>query len=300
MHSMIKTTATGLIVSALVFGTLHVSASASEGAPTWQPQSSERLIKLPARYMAKSLDQGFADSTLGQALTESEHNIGAKSGTLNDLQAAVGQADGDMRLEMRHQLLAEKRAYLELMTGRNDLRRQQVDTKLRVLEDALDTLSRSDAVDSPVTQALMANQDAARARFAASQTQVDLKAFENSSATESKYATKYHENMAAIEQLMGRITQHTMTQTQSADGESLTKEQYLRQMVVDAQAQVALIDQEDTLLGYMAKLVALDALALSEEVMDAEYANAQTLSGDALGRGATLSPAKAAHFFLKN
>lgn len=294
MHPMIKTTATGLIVSAFVFGAFNLQAQASEGSPSWQPQSSERLIKLPARYMAKSLDQGFADSSLGQALSESEQNIGAKAGTLNDLQAAVGQADGDMRLEMRHQLLAEKRAYLELMTGRNDMRRQQVHTKLRVLEDALDRLGQSEDAGSPVAQELMASQDAARIRFASSQTQVDLKAFENSSATESKYASAHAKNMGAIEQLMGRITKHSMTQTQSADGESLTKEQYLRQMVVDAQAEASLIDQEDTILGYMAKLVALDALALSEEVMDAQYAEAETLGGK------PLSPAQAAHFFLKN
>ena len=35
-------------------------------------------------------------------------------------------------------------------------------------------------------------------------------------------------------------------------------------------AEVALIQQEGTILGYMAKLIALDATALSEQVADAE------------------------------
>ena len=41
-------------------------------------------------------------------------------------------------------------------------------------------------------------------------------------------------------------------------------------MLGNAQAELSLLDKEGKVIGYMAKLVALDAMALSEDVMDAE------------------------------
>ena len=46
----------------------------------------------------------------------------------------------------------------------------------------------------------------------------------------------------------------------------MTKQEFLRQMVAETQADLALVDQEETILGYMAKLIALDAMALTEAV----------------------------------
>ena len=44
-------------------------------------------------------------------------------------------------------------------------------------------------------------------------------------------------------------------------------------MVADAEAELALIDQESQILGFMAKIVALDAMVLSEEIADSDYAD---------------------------
>ena len=63
-------------------------------------------------------------------------------------------------------------------------------------------------------------------------------------------------------------------------------------MVADTQAGLAILDQEETILGYMAKLVALDALALSEQALDAEMADSD--------QPPTSSPAAAVDFFLTN
>ena len=42
--------------------------------------------------------------------------------------------------------------------------------------------------------------------------------------------------------------------------------------IAKAEADVALLDQEETVLGYMAKLIALDAMALSDAVVADELA----------------------------
>jgi hypothetical protein len=64
-----------------------------------------------------------------------------------------------------------------------------------------------------------------------------------------------------------------MNASAAADGQPKTKAEHVRQMVADTQAGLAILDQEETILGYMAKLVAFGAMALSEDALDAELAD---------------------------
>ena len=256
-----------LAATALATALVAVPALADDGDPVWHPDSSERLVKLPATYLKKSLDHDFAQSTLGTAIQGVNEEVAAKARTLNDLQNAIAKADGETRIELRHQFLHEKRAYVEIMTHRNDLERKHVATQTRLLEDMLARMRPVPGAETPQRQELIKRQDAARARFESSLATVDMRLFDKSSAPESKYAVEYSQNSAAIEQLVQRIKTHKMNDNDLGDG-TMSKEDYVRQMLADAQAQTALIDQEDTILGYMAKLVALDALELADEVMD--------------------------------
>ena len=66
------------------------------------------------------------------------------------------------------------------------------------------------------------------------------------------------------------------------------------QMVADAESELALIEQENAILGYMAKLVALDAMDLSEQAMDADLATLNTAGGS------SINPSQAVTFFINN
>ena len=63
-------------------------------------------------------------------------------------------------------------------------------------------------------------------------------------------------------------------------------------LAIEAEAELALAAQDDLVLGYMAKLVALDAMALSEEAIDAELADSALPTNS--------SPHDAVNFFMKN
>ena len=265
-----------LWVAAAALGLLLSGPAFAGDIPEWHPESSERLVKLPATYLKKSLEHDFAESALGTALRGTDGEIGFKAKTLQDLQNSIAKAEGDMRIELRHQFLHEKRAYVDMMSKRNELQRSRVRIQTRLLEDMLARMRPGSSGDSPAKQELIKRQDAAKARFESSLSTVDMRLFNSSSAPESKYSVKYAENSAAIEQLVARINTHKMNDAVVADGENMSKEDYVRQMLADAQAESAIIDQEDTILGYMAKLVALDALALADEALDP--ASADSLS----------------------
>ncbi|SCA58264.1 conserved exported hypothetical protein [Candidatus Terasakiella magnetica] len=270
------------------------STTMALSAPNWTPQSSERLVKLPPSYLKKSIDHDFANSELGSAISEKEENISLKGSTLGDLQKAIETADGDVRGELRHQFLAEKRNYLSMMSERNDLRRKHLLTKRRLFDDMLQRLSQEEGAMSPEKEELLELQNAAAERFDSSLVKVDQRLFEAPELEESKYSKAYQQNKTAIEQLVARIDNHQMTQRPMSDnGVVLSREEHVRRMVADVQTDLAVLDQEETILGYMAKLVALDAMSLAEEGLDEEL-----LDSDVVGN--TLAPAKNVSFFLNN
>src|SRR5689334_23291721 len=115
-----------LLVATALTSSFLIAMPSFADEPEWHPDSSERLVKLPPTYLKKSLDRDFAESSLGTALQGTNDEVGAKAKTLADLQGAVAKAGGETRIELRHQFLHEKRAYVDLMSRRNDLQRKHV------------------------------------------------------------------------------------------------------------------------------------------------------------------------------
>ncbi len=262
--------ALALVLGPMVFGPASALAKAPPSDPSWRPEVSERLVKLPASYLKKSLDRDFAKSGLGLAIEGLDDEIGFKSRTLADLDGAIGKADGAVRTELRHQFLAEKRAYLELVSRKHALRRKHVASKKRVLEGLMRRIRRDNAEMTPVREKLIENQAAARQRFEATVSAVDIKLLATSAAPESRYSREYGKNLTAMETLIRAIDDHPMNAQPVIDGQTVSKGDYIRQLIADTDAEIALIQQEETILGYMAKLIALDATTLSEQVADAE------------------------------
>ncbi len=258
--------------------------------PSWQPVASEKLIKLPANYLKKSLDHDFAQSALSAAIQDTDGEIGLKGQTLEDLRAAIDQADGELAVELRHQFLAQKREFINLMKRKSDLRRKHMDTKQRTLERLLKKLGEEKGAMTPARVQLVARQKQARERFQGSLAKVDLAVLAASNVPDSKYAQEYAANMGAVEQLVAAIRSHPMNSQARTQGNPATKGDFIRQMLADTQAAVAILEQEENILGYMAKLVALDAMALSEQVMDAELVDSDI--------PASSSPADAVKFFV--
>jgi hypothetical protein len=269
-----------------------LAAGDLKSAPAWNPKSSEKLIRLPATYLKKSLEHDFKESTLGIAIQETEEKTGLKNQTLADLKDAIGESDGELKLELRHQYLGEKRQFLELISEKNRYRKKHLKTKHRLFERMLKRMNENGGSMTKARQELVSRQDSARQRFKSSLAKIDMKLFQSSVVPESKYTAKYAENTAAIEKLVGRIQSHQMNTSVQVDGQPLSKEEYIRQLLADSQSELAVLEQEETILGYMAKLVAFDALALSEQALDAEMADSD--------QPPTSSPARAVDFFLTN
>ena len=263
-------TATCLLALALVAPAAPSSAGTDPQHGSWNPVASEKLIKLPGSYLKKAIENDFSSSGLAAAIRDVEVSMGLKTQTLADLRNAIDQADGELKVDLQHQFLAEKREYIQLVGQHQDLQREQLNTKLLLFERLLGKLKRDNAAMTPARRALVEKQDEAKRRFESSISKVDLKLFGTPMISESRYAIEYSKNVVAIERLVQAIKAHPMNAQSEINGRAVTKQEFLRQAVADTQSELSIVDQEETILGYMAKLIALDALALTEAIADGD------------------------------
>ena len=262
-----KTWGTLMRTGALLLALIATTPALAENS-TWQPSASERLVKLPGNYIKKAIDQDFQGSALATALGDIGSRISNKTQTLEDLRSATEQAEGEAHDELQQQLLAEKQEYIKLMGERQGLSRKQINTKVRLYEALLRKLENRGKGTNQSNQKLAQNQEVAKQRFATSVATVDMKLFNSSTASQSKYGKEYSKNMAAMESLVSTINSHPMNAQPEFEGQPLSKQEYLRQLIAEGTSSLAVLNQEETILGYMAKLVALDAMALSEGLID--------------------------------
>ena len=264
------------LVAAVALAAALAVLPAPAGAATtekWAPVASEKLMRLPGDFLRKAVDNDFARSGLARELVSLDEQVAFKRSTLADLQAAIERADDvDIRLDLQHQFLNEKRAYIELVRDHQEIRQRRAATKVRLYERLLERLNRERRATTPERAAFIAKQTAARERFEASAALVDEKLLASTMASQSRYAREYAKNLSAVQELVAAINDHPMNAAPAIDGQPVTRAEYLRQLIAENEGELALIDQERSILGHMAKLVSLDALALSEGLGEDAYA----------------------------
>lgn len=263
-------TVSSMVITVAILGVVGSTVVITPAEATkWTPRASEKLIKLPGDHLRRAVENDFRKSQLAEAISESEEKVDYKKSTLQDLKSAIQQnagADEDLQMDLEYQLIGEKQAYLALARERQALKRKKAKTRIRLYEKLLSKMTRSERSMSPQKAMLVEQQKEARARFQGSLGKIDTELMHSSITTQSKYASEYATNMAAIENLVSAINNHPMNQAPTVDGVEVTQEEFVRNMITQNQAELALVDQEDMVLGYMAKLVSLDALALAENI----------------------------------
>lgn len=269
---------------------LSEAAEAATGAD-WSPRASEELVKLPTAYLEKAIDRDFESSGLGGRLREIDQAIADKAQTISDLKAASAEAEGDLAVELTHQMLAEKHGYVELLGERQDLRRRKAEASIRLYEDLARRAKSERRRQSEDSGALHLQLREARARMETAIDAVDLNLLDNPGLRESRYGVEYDRNKAAIDKLAESVADHRMNFDADRDG-PLDRESYLEERLQMAHAEVALLDQEENILAYMAKLVALDAMALALDVEGGDPGSASV--------SADRSPAASADLFVTN
>ncbi|MEM6999265.1 MAG: hypothetical protein AAF529_00670 [Pseudomonadota bacterium] len=262
-----KLKSTALVVSSMTLLLVSVVSRADTG---WQPITSERLVKLPVSQVDRRLEQSFRQSALAERIFDLSDNAAHQGQSLSDIRAGLEMAEDDARIALQHQYLEEKSRHLDTLQERHALREQELTTKVRVLEGLMRKLRSNAVADDTVTMALVEKQKAARERLENSMVSVDTNLFDALPGSQSEYAEAYEEHTRKLAQLTRAIQQHPANQAAQIDGQEVTREAYVRHLITRTQSELALLAQEEEMLGYMAKLVALDAQSLQDELENQE------------------------------
>lgn len=243
---------------------------AATNSSAWQPQISEKILMLPSKHLENAVERDFASSPLANDMQTLDEDIHSKVSSIGKLQENQHLYEGAESLEVTHQIIAGKRDYLEMMSGQLDLKRQQLETK-RNLYQRLMRQAKASSIRSPQVEQHHLAIDAARVRSGAVETQLRDELFFSTNLEESKFGSEYAENRAAIEQLLSAISNHPANQQIVINGEPVTKAEELNGLMLGVEAELALLSMEEDVIGYMAKLLSLDAMAFAERVAEASW-----------------------------
>jgi hypothetical protein len=225
---------------------------------------------LPSKHLENAVERDFASSLLASDMQTLDEDIQSTVTTIGKLQENQHLYEGEESFEVTHQIIAGKRDYLEMMSGQLDLKRQQLETK-RSLYQRLMRQARASSIQSPQVEQHHLAIDAARVRSGAVETQLRDELFFSTNLEESKFGSEYAENRAAIEQLRSAISNHPANQQIVINGEPITKAEELNGLMLGVEAELALLSMEEEVIGYMAKLLSLDAMAFAEKVAEASW-----------------------------
>ena len=293
---------------------------ASKDGMDWQPSASETLIRMPAKYIDASIENNFQQSPLASGIHALDAQIQLEVVRMHESYKVVSElADeqplSEKNIESRHQFLTAKSNYLGLLHEKQQLSERVLHKKAALYQRVLKKLKKNKAdAGDPVSMALVEKQKSARVRLQRTTERVDSLLSQPltnmgvgvstagavpSSTTPaaykpSKYQREYSENLAKVQQLKQAIQQHSSNENPVLDGQSLDREQYMRYLLSHVDSELALLDQERLMLGYMAKLVALDAQALEHEISYVEP------DGDAMAIKAQMRIANTAGMFIGN
>jgi len=230
----------------------------------WRPQLSEKILLLPPKHMNDAIEQDFSKSGLAQNMTSVEGQLSDQVSAINQLKQNLSRYDEQEQIEARHQIIVGKKTYIELLGQQIDLKRERLHTKLGLLKRLDRNLSRDTAQQKVASDVAQLQADA-KSRIEGISSKLREQIALEPLTKETNFSKVFEKNMAAISALKDAIASHRMQSRLGLDS-GATKADMLRQLMLDTEADLALIGIETELLGHMAHLLSLDAMALAEDV----------------------------------
>jgi len=109
--------------------------------PGWQPQISEKILVLPQKQLERAIQRDFAASPLASDMMNVDQQISSEITNIQSLSENQHLYEGEAAIEVKHQVLAAKRAISA--DGRTDWHEAQE------ASDQTPALSASNAYSAP-------------------------------------------------------------------------------------------------------------------------------------------------------
>ena len=254
-----------LIKFFLILGSTHVMANLSNGE--WQPQIVEKMYILPPKQLDRVLNNDFRNSSLYLNLKTADDKIKSRYSKIDQLNKSIPQFKGDEQIELKHQVIVEKKEYITDMSERLKIKREHLLTKKRFFEKIKrKTLYQKGNQNFKAQSKFQASREKALQRSKKLDKKISNLLIGNNMSNNSKYFSEYQKTMLAMQKLETKIKSHPKFQENDLLMNSENKLESLNVFIDKLESDLSVLALKEQVLTKMAKLVSLDAMELADSL----------------------------------
>ena len=249
-----------------------VASFANNSLGEWKPQIVEKMYLLPPKHLNKVLNNDFNKSILALNLQTADNKIKDRIEKISELNSMLKGASKNEALEIKHQIIINKRDYIKDMSNLLTMKRQKLDTKKSFFQKIQKNI-RNTSLNRKTNSEFLNNKKNALKRAES----IDFKILDSTShslSKTSKYFKQYQLNKNAVKKLKLAIQKHPMSNKNILSKDPKNKMEAVKNYVHNIDTEISVLEMKEEMINYMAKIVALDAMSLAEEVaFDAQNQN---------------------------
>ena len=254
-----------LIKFFLILGSTHAMANLSNGE--WQPQIVEKMYILPPKQLDRVLNNDFRNSSLYLNLKTADDKIKSRYSKIDQLNKSIPQFKGDEQIELKHQVIVEKKEYITDMSERLKIKREHLLTKKRFFEKIKrKTLFQKGNQNFKAKSKFQASREKALKRSKKLDKKISNLLIGNNMSNNSKYFSEYQKTMLAMQKLETKIKSHPKFQENDLLLNSENKLESLNVFIDKLESELSVLALKEQVLTKMAKLVSLDAMELADSL----------------------------------
>ena len=251
-----------LIITTSFFYSMASFANNSSGE--WKPQIVEKMYLLPPKHLNKVLNNDFNKSILALNLQTTDNKIKDRIEKISELNSMLKGASKNETLEIKHQIIINKRDYIKDMSNLLNMKRQKLDTKKSFFQNIQKNI-KGTSLNNKINSEFLNNKNNALKRAES----LDFKILDNTThslSKTSKYFKQYQINKDAVKKLKLAIQKHPMSNKNILSKDPKNKMEAVKNYVHNIDTEISVLEMKEEMINYMAKIVALDAMSLAEEV----------------------------------
>jgi len=254
-----------LIKFFLILGSSQAIANLSDGE--WQPQIVEKMYILPPKQLDRVLNNDFRNSSLYLNLKTADDKIKSRYSKIDQLNKSIPQFKGDEQIELKHQVIVEKKEYITDMSERLKIKREHLLTKKRFFEKIKrKTLFQKGNQNFTTQSQFQASREKALQRSKKLDKKISNLLIGNNMSNNSKYFSEYQKTMLAMQKLETKIKSHPKFQENDLLLNSENKLESLNVFIDKLESELSVLALKEQVLTKMAKLVSLDAMELADSL----------------------------------
>ena len=254
-----------LIKYLLIVGSFQAMANLSNGE--WQPQIVEKMYILPPKQLDRVLNNDFRNSSLYLNLKTADDKIKSRYSKIDQLNKSIPQFKGDEQIELKHQVIVEKKEYITDMSERLKIKREHLLTKKRFFEKIKrKTLFQKGNQNFKAQSNFQESREKALKRSKKLDKKISNLLIGNNMSNNSKYFSEYQKTMLAMQKLETKIKSHPKFQENDLLLNSENKLESLNVFIDKLESDLSVLALKEQVLTKMAKLVSLDAMELADSL----------------------------------